>query len=92
MWEFFPGGFHKLRWQDKVYLGGTGNVNGMQIFPYNSKVIPSPMSTFTKFGQHSLWTTPWGKKENAQDESSANFQNRYTSMRNSNHCASLLIR
>ena len=44
------GGNHKLRWQDEVgrfwYLGGTGNVNGMQIFPYNSKgIIPSQMST-----------------------------------------------
>ena len=26
-----------------VYLGGTGNVNGIQIFPVNSKEMPSPM-------------------------------------------------
>ena len=25
-------------------LGGTGNVKGMQIFPQNSTVIPSPIS------------------------------------------------
>ena len=26
-------------------VGGTGNVNGMQIFPYNSNEVPSQMST-----------------------------------------------
>ena len=26
------------------YLGGTGDVNSVQIFPYNSKGIPSQMS------------------------------------------------
>mgnify|MGYP007048911315 CR=1 FL=1 len=26
-------------------LGGTGNVNSLQIFPYNSKEIPSQMPT-----------------------------------------------
>ena len=29
-------------------VSGTGNVNGMLIFPYKSKGIPSPM---TKLGQ-----------------------------------------
>ena len=27
-----------------MYLGGTENVNGMQIFPFNSKGVISPMS------------------------------------------------
>ena len=31
------------------YLGGTGNINGMQIFPYNSKGIPSQMSTWGRY-------------------------------------------
>ena len=28
-----------------MVVGVTGNVNGMQIFPFNSKGIPSQMST-----------------------------------------------
>ena len=52
---------------DKVrQVGGTGNVNGMQIFPQNSKEIPPSDvnwgkvggQKWTTFGQRSLRTTP----------------------------------
>ena len=42
-----------------MYVVGAGNVKGMQIFPCNSKGIPSLMSTgvggqkWAKFGQRS---------------------------------------
>ena len=32
------------------YVGGTGNVNGKQIFPSATKEIPSQMSTLGKVG------------------------------------------
>jgi hypothetical protein len=37
----------------KGWVGGTGNVNGMQIFHYNSKGIPSLMSIYWKIKKKS---------------------------------------
>ena len=36
------------------YMNFTGNVNNVQIFPYNSKGIPSPMSARGYLGRWSI--------------------------------------
>ena len=49
-----------------MYVGGTGNVNDMQILPNSSKGTPSQMLTdgwvggqsWEKSCQRSLWTPP----------------------------------